>query len=884
MTLVIDNIGELVTNAPELGAGPLGIVRDAAIVVDGDTVLSIGPAGASADERLDAGGRCVLPGFVDSHTHLVFAGDRAEEFTRRMAGENYDGGGIRVTTEATRGAGRETLRTGLDRRLTEVHRAGTTTVEIKSGYGLSVESEAETTSLAAEVTSETTFMGAHVVPREYLGRTDDYVDLVCGPMLEAVRPHVRWIDVFCEEGAFDVDQSRAVLEAGRAAGLGLRLHANQLGHGPGVRLGVEMGCASVDHCTYLSDDDIEALAGSETVATFLPAADFSTRQPYPDARRVIDAGVTVAIASNCNPGSSYTHFHVVLHRAGGTRHEHDHRRSTGRGNDRRRSSSEKEGCWAPRPRWPGPPHHHRRTQPPPPRLPTGRSADMADARRRLPTTGHRPPKPRERGHSMNVPNPTGHNQWYPFANRPLPPDVNGEAANPAAIPIFDPAPLPRSARFVVVGAGIHGLSSAYHLAMYLERSGKGKGSDVVLIDKQGPGAGATGLACGCVRNLYMTPPLHAILRASVEVWESDPVNLGFQQVGYVSVGEANQEEDYIKLQASQAASGYPSDLYAGSDAHAFLNKLWPDFKTDNCDIVLHEHRSGYAGTHIAVWGLDQKCRQWGVQRVYGTSVTGYARDASGSVTAVETDHGSISCEQVVVGAGAWTPVHWEWLGGPSHLDVLYPDGHVEEQMDMWTYWRLLEGEVLLPEGVDFRTAQHRDSPVLHVELMDTPVYGEDGAMILDNFYVYTRYAAERVGAPGLQGGTIPIKIGPRAALEPYGHLNDMYQADSWFADYYCAALGMLFKRLENLRPYFKERRNGGIGAFTPDNVPVFDHLTDNAWVIADSNHGFKMIGVGKLTAQMLVHGDKPDELKPFTLGRYSTGGTFGDRNSNSPWV
>ena len=698
MTLVIDNIGELVTNAPELGAGPLGIVRDAAIVVDGDTVLSIGPAGASADERLDAGGRCVLPGFVDSHTHLVFAGDRAEEFTRRMAGENYDGGGIRETTEATRAASRDELRRGLDRRLTEVHRAGTTTVEIKSGYGLSVESEAETTSLAAEVTSETTFMGAHVVPREYLGRTDDYVDLVCGPMLEAVRPHVRWIDVFCEEGAFDVDQSRAVLEAGRAAGLGLRLHANQLDYGPGVRLGVEMGCASVDHCTYLSDDDIEALAGSETVATFLPAADFSTRQPYPDARRVIDAGVTVAIASNCNPGSSYTTSMSFCIALGGTRHEHDHRRSTGRGNDRRRSSSEKEGCWAPRPRWPGPPHHHRRTQPPPPRLPTGRSADMADARRRLPTTGHRPPKPRERGHSMNVPNPTGHNQWYPFANRPLPPDVNGEAANPAAIPIFDPAPLPRSARFVVVGAGIHGLSSAYHLAMYLERSGKGKGSDVVLIDKQGPGAGATGLACGCVRNLYMTPPLHAILRASVEVWESDPVNLGFQQVGYVSVGEANQEEDYIKLQASQAASGYPSDLYTGSDAHAFLNKLWPDFKTDNCDIVLHEHRSGYAGTHIAVWGLDQKCRQWGVQRVYGTSVTGYARDASGSVTAVETDQGSISCEQVVVGAGAWTPVHWEWLGGPSHLDVLYPDGHVEEQMDMWTYWRLLEGEVLLPEG------------------------------------------------------------------------------------------------------------------------------------------------------------------------------------------
>ena len=281
MTLVIDNIGELITNVPEFGSGPLGIIENASLVVDRGVVISAGPAGAVADQRLDAGGRCVLPGFVDSHTHLVFAGDRAEEFTRRMAGEPYDGGGIRMTTGATRSAGRKALRTELDQRLGEVHRAGTTTVEIKSGYGLSVESEAATTALAAEVTSETTFMGAHVVPREYLGRADDYVDLVCGSMLEAVLPHVRWIDAFCEKGAFDADQSRAVLEAGRKAGLGLRLHANQLDFGPGVQLAVEMGCASVDHCTYLSDDDLEALAASDTVATFLPAADFSTRQPVP---------------------------------------------------------------------------------------------------------------------------------------------------------------------------------------------------------------------------------------------------------------------------------------------------------------------------------------------------------------------------------------------------------------------------------------------------------------------------------------------------------------------------------------------------------------------------------------------------------------------------
>ena len=336
MTLVIDNISELITNVPDLGAGSLGVIKDASVVVDGDVVLAVGRAGAQADERLDAGGRCVLPGFVDSHTHLVFAGDRAEEFTRRMAGEPYDGGGIRVTTEGTRAAGRAALRTSLERRLIEVHRAGTTTVEIKSGYGLSVASEAELTSLAAEVTSESTFLGAHLVPSEYQDRADDYVEVVCGPMLDAVRDHVRWIDAFCETGAFDADQSRAVLEAGREAGLGLRLHANQLGYGPGVQLGVELGCASVDHCTYLSDDDIEALAASDTVATFLPATDFSTRQPYPNARRAIDAGVKVAIASNLQPRIQLHHFVVVLHRSGCTRHAHDHRRGSCRGDHRRR--------------------------------------------------------------------------------------------------------------------------------------------------------------------------------------------------------------------------------------------------------------------------------------------------------------------------------------------------------------------------------------------------------------------------------------------------------------------------------------------------------------------------------------------------------------------
>jgi imidazolonepropionase len=306
-TLVVDGIGQLVTGDTATGEGPLGIVQDAAVVVEDGVVTAIERAGrAAADERIDAGGRCVIPGFVDSHTHLVFAGDRAKEWAARMAGAPYAAGGIRVTTEATRAAREEDLLELALARRREAFRAGITHQEIKSGYALTVEGEQRLCRIAESLTGDVTFLGAHVVPEEYIGRADEYVELVCGPMLEACAEHARWIDVFCEDGAFTAEQSRRVLEAGRAAGLELRVHANQLGEGPGVRLGVELGAASVDHCTYMSDADIEALAGSDTVATFLPATDFSTRERYPDARRAIDAGVRVALATNTNPGSSYT--------------------------------------------------------------------------------------------------------------------------------------------------------------------------------------------------------------------------------------------------------------------------------------------------------------------------------------------------------------------------------------------------------------------------------------------------------------------------------------------------------------------------------------------------------------------------------------------------
>ena len=305
-TLVLDNIGLLVTNDPDRGEGPLGIVRDAALVLGEHRVIAVEAAGAIADERLDAGGRCVIPGFVDSHTHLVFAGDRSEEFVARMAGAPYAAGGIRATVTSTRAASAEQLRELARARRREAVRAGITHQEIKSGYALDVTGEQRLCELASELTDDVTFLGAHVVPSEYTDRPDEYVDLVCGEMLAACAPHARWIDVFCEVGAFDADQSREILTAGRDAGLGLRVHGNQLGIGPGVQVAVDMGAASVDHCTYLSDLDVEALAASGTVATLLPATDFSTRQAYPDARRLLDAGATVALATNCNPGSRYT--------------------------------------------------------------------------------------------------------------------------------------------------------------------------------------------------------------------------------------------------------------------------------------------------------------------------------------------------------------------------------------------------------------------------------------------------------------------------------------------------------------------------------------------------------------------------------------------------
>ncbi len=303
MSTLIDNIGLLVTHESERSER-----ENAALVIDNGTVTWVGDAGAApdADERIDADGRCVIPGFVDSHSHIVFAGDRSAEFEHRMTGQPYAAGGIRTTVAATRAASDAELTANAARLVAEMRAQGTTTVEIKSGYGLTAVDESRSLAIAKTLTSETTYLGAHVVPVEFKDDPAGYVALVIGEMLDACAPHAKWIDVFCDNGAFDVDQARAILNAGVERGLGARMHGAQLAPSGAVQLAVELGAASVDHCTYLTDADVDALAASDTVATLLPGVEFSTRQPYPDARRLIDAGATVALACDCNPGSSFT--------------------------------------------------------------------------------------------------------------------------------------------------------------------------------------------------------------------------------------------------------------------------------------------------------------------------------------------------------------------------------------------------------------------------------------------------------------------------------------------------------------------------------------------------------------------------------------------------
>ncbi len=442
--------------------------------------------------------------------------------------------------------------------------------------------------------------------------------------------------------------------------------------------------------------------------------------------------------------------------------------------------------------------------------------------------------------------------------------------------------LPARVPYLVIGAGVNGLSTAWHLAMELEARGKGSGKDILLIDKGGVGAGASGIACGLLRGFYMNPAMHPLIRHSLDVWTYDRVTFGFQQVGYVSCGEANQLPDYERMHKSQNEIGYLSDLYTGKDAHRFLRSIWPDLDTTGIDVVLNEKLSGYSGTRQAMRGFAEKCTEWGVDIRSGVEVLGY--DVSnGKVTKVRTNKGDIVADCVVLGVGPWAAQHWDMLGLPSTLDLHYPDGSTRKDADMWIYWRLVEGEAWVDEP--YLTAERRDPPILKMELMNTPVVDPITKKQMGDYtYFYLKYAAERTRKPGIQGGSVPVRIGPKAQLEPYGNENPLYQSGDAFRDYFCACAASRVGRFRNIRKNFIERPNGGIGAFTPDNLPVIDWVRDNVMMIADSNHGYKFTGVGKLVAKHIASGEKVSELEPFRFSRYASGKTFGKSNSHSPWV
>jgi glycine/D-amino acid oxidase-like deaminating enzyme len=435
--------------------------------------------------------------------------------------------------------------------------------------------------------------------------------------------------------------------------------------------------------------------------------------------------------------------------------------------------------------------------------------------------------------------------------------------------------LPKQSPYVVIGAGIHGLSTAYHLAKELRARGLGSGADIVVLDKSGPGAGASGIACGVVRNNYFQPAMSELMQACVEVWESDPAAYAYNPVGYIALGAERQEADLTATYERQERIGYDSELIVGAiqvDAH--MKTLFPDWRAKGVTVCLHEHQGGFAFNMDSVRGLDTKC--WGedVSVVSGVEVTGFDEAPDGSIEAVRTSGGRIEVgEQVVVAPGPWAKHFWAMLGEPEAIDVRTPEGKVVRNRPMWTYWNLQEGEVAL-EPTIFAKADGSPPPVIHLDT-DAPLHADDGTLVTDELWgIYFKRDRSSV-----QGGGSPLVVEGDVELDPYPQTTDI---DPDFPDLFCAGLSHAMARFEGCRPLYKVARSGGVGAFTADNFPVFDYFRPNLYGIFDSNHGYKMIGVGKEVASVLL-GEHSRLLYPFRFERFATGDLHPVSSSPYPW-
>jgi methylglutamate dehydrogenase subunit A len=434
---------------------------------------------------------------------------------------------------------------------------------------------------------------------------------------------------------------------------------------------------------------------------------------------------------------------------------------------------------------------------------------------------------------------------------------------------------PKRTPYVVVGAGIHGLSTAYHLAKELRARGLGSGEDIVVLDKAQPGAGASGIACGVVRNNYFQPAMSELMQACVEVWESDPEAYAYNPVGYIALGASVQESDLSETYRRQERIGYESDLIVGeAEVDAHMKALFPDWRAQGVTVCLHERQGGFAFNMDSVQGLAGKCDEEGVSVLSGVEVTGFEDGSDGSISAVETSEDRIEVgEQVVIAPGPWARDFWALLGLPETIDVHTPSGDVVRDRPMWTYWNLQEGEV----GIDpltFATADGSAPPVIHLDT-DAPLYTDSGDLVTDDLWgIYFKRDRHSV-----QGGASPLVVDGDVELDPYPQTTDV---DPGFPDLFCAALSHAMARFEGCRPLYRVARSGGVGAFTADNFPVFDYLRPNLYAILDSNHGYKMIGVGREVAKVLM-GEHAPLLYPFRFERFVTGDLHPVSSSPYPW-
>lgn len=435
--------------------------------------------------------------------------------------------------------------------------------------------------------------------------------------------------------------------------------------------------------------------------------------------------------------------------------------------------------------------------------------------------------------------------------------------------------LPSSSPYVVVGAGIHGLSTAYHLAKELRARGLGSGADILVLDKSAPGAGASGIACGVVRNNYFQPAMSELMQACVEVWESDPAAYAYNPVGYIALGAAVQEPDLTAVYERQERIGYRSELILGAGAvDEHMRSLFPDWRAQGVTVCLHEHQGGFAFNLDSVHGLVGKCESEGVTILSGVEVQELELGADDAVTAVGTSEGRVAVgEQLVIAPGPWARHFWALLGLPMEIDIRTPGGDVVANQPMWTYWNLQEGEITVDPTM-FATADGGPPPVIHLDT-DAPLYTDDNDLVTDELWgIY--YKRDR---HGVQGGASPLVVGPDVELDPYPQTTNV---DPEFADLWCAALSHAMARFEGCRSLYRDARSGGVGAFTADNFPVFDHVKPNVYAILDSNHGYKMLGVGREVAKVLV-GEHSSLLYPFRFERFATGDLHPVSNSPYPW-